>query len=216
MKLEGKKFFFLGDSITEGAGASCTEKGFVNVMKEKYGLGEAKNYGVGGTRLAKQTVGDPKYNETFCERAKRMEGEPDVIVVFGGTNDFGHGDAQIGTPEDRTPETFYGALHDLFTYLQTRYPRARIIVCTPSHRHNENNPRGDIKPFDVAPLKTYVNIIREVAEEYSLPVCDFFRNLGINGRLPEHREALMPDGLHPNDAGHEMIADCLASFIQSI
>ena len=219
MKLEGKKVYFLGDSITAGVGASRPENCYVSVMERKYGI-KAFNYGVSGTRLAIQsqpTVEAPASDETFCERAKRMEGEPDIIVVFGGTNDFGHGDAPIGTSADREPNTFYGACHDLFTYLQTRYPFARIIVCTPAHRQNEMSPRGDgFKPYNVGTLKVYADIIREVAEEHSLPVCDLYRNLGINALIPEQREALMPDGLHPNDAGHERLADCIASFIQSL
>ena len=79
------------------------------------------------------------------------------------------------------------------------------------------SPRGDgFKPYNVGTLKVYADIIREVAEEHSLPVCDLYRNLGINALIPEQREALMPDGLHPNDAGHERLADCIASFIQSL
>ncbi|MBO4770737.1 MAG: SGNH/GDSL hydrolase family protein [Clostridia bacterium] len=220
MKLEGKKVFFLGDSITEGVGASCSENCYVSVMERKYGI-KAFNYGVSGTRLAIQsqpTVEAPAYDETFCERAKRMEGEPDIIVVFGGTNDFGHGDAPFGDLLDDAPYTFCGACRDLFTYLQKRYPLARIIVCTPAHRADELNPRGDglIKRYNVGTLKAYADAIRKIAEDHSLPVCDLYRNLGINVLIPEHREALMPDGLHPNDAGHERLADCIASFIQSL
>ncbi len=28
-----------------------------------------------------------------------MDSDADVVVVFGGTNDFGHGDAKLGTFE---------------------------------------------------------------------------------------------------------------------
>ena len=46
---------FLGDSITEGAGALCSENAFPAVCCR---LAKAKegNYGLGGTRIAKQRV----------------------------------------------------------------------------------------------------------------------------------------------------------------
>ena len=54
MKLNGKKVYFLGDSITEGAGASSYEKSYVPVFAEISGA-EVKNYGLSGTRIARQT-----------------------------------------------------------------------------------------------------------------------------------------------------------------
>ena len=53
MELTGKKINFLGDSITEGCCATSPEKGYVDVMKRKYRLTEARNYGIGGTRIAR-------------------------------------------------------------------------------------------------------------------------------------------------------------------
>ena len=47
--------------------------------------------------------------------------DADGVVVFGGTDDFGHGDAPIGTPSDRTYDTFYGACHVLFSKLIEKY-----------------------------------------------------------------------------------------------
>ncbi len=38
-----------------------------------------------------------------------MDNDADIIIVFGGTNDFGNGDAPFGEMSDRTPYTFYGA-----------------------------------------------------------------------------------------------------------
>lgn len=94
-----------------------------------------------------------------------MNEEADVIVVFGGTNDFGHGDAPIGNMNDRTPDTFYGALHCLYENIIRKFSDAFIFVITPLHRHNENNPKGSgCKAYDGLVLREYVKIIREVAD----------------------------------------------------
>lgn len=40
-----------------------------------------------------------------------MDNDADIIIVFGGTNDFGNGDAPFGEMSDRTPYTFYGRIN---------------------------------------------------------------------------------------------------------
>ncbi len=72
---------------------------------------KAVNFGVGGTRIAPQITPSA---EAFCDeyfllRAKKMDKDADLVVVFGGTNDFGHGDAPFGRIGDKDPATFCGA-----------------------------------------------------------------------------------------------------------
>lgn len=113
MKLDGLAINFLGDSITEGCGTSGPEKTFAQVLARSCHLSAARNYGIGGTRIARQRTpsADSRIDRDFCRRAAEMDPNADIIVVFGGTNDFGHGDAPFGTPQDRSPDSFYGACH---------------------------------------------------------------------------------------------------------
>ena len=146
-----------------------------------------------------------------------MDSDADIVVVFGGTNDFGHGDAPLGTMNDRTPDTFYGALHTLYTELLEKFPDSPIVVITPLHRLNEDNPRGDgNKPQDVGTLKTYVEIIREVAEYYSLPLLDLYKESGLQPKVSVIQQKFIPDGLHPNDEGHKILARKIAKFLESL
>jgi len=216
MKLQGKKINFLGDSITEGHGVSCEENFFTSLIAREYGA-ICRNYGIGGTRIARQTQPSEKerWDLDFPGRVEEMDPDADVIVVFGGTNDYGHGDAPIGCASDRTCATFYGGLHELYTSLIEKYPMAKIVVITPLHRLNEDDPRGDGKAVPVAPLSTYVEIIRKVAEYYSLPVLDLYANSGLQPCVPVIRETYVPDGLHPNDAGHRVLAEKIATFLQN-
>ncbi len=208
MQLEGSVINFLGDSITQGSGASSEETRYTNVLARMYGLKKANNYGIGGTRIARQRViTDSPYDQDYCMRCREMDESADAVVVFGGTNDYGHGDAPIGTPQDRTPATFYGACHDLMSTLQTIYVGKPVLVVTPLRRFNEDNPLGDgSKPLPVAPLRVYRDIILEVAFAYSLPVLDLYATSGIQPANPVVMERLLPDGLHPNVAGHALIA----------
>ena len=218
MELNGLKINFLGDSITEGSGTTGKEKIYWSLIGKKTGA-IVRGYGVGGTRFAKQITPsvNPKHDLDFIMRAKEMDRDADMIVVFGGTNDFGHGDAPIGKMSDRENNTFYGACHMLFTDLINMYPEATIVIMTPLHRCNEDNVRGDgFKSCDVAPLSRYVEIIKEVAAFYSLPVIDMWSISGIQPRVPVLKEKYCPDGLHPNDAGHEKMAERLIGFLKSL
>lgn len=216
MELKGTKINFLGDSITEGAGTSSHDKMFTMLIEREYGA-ICQNYGIGGTRIARQkTPTEEKWDRDFISRVPEMDNDADIVVVFGGTNDFGHGDAPLGTMSDRTPYTFYGALHCLYTALTEKYPDVPVVILTPLHRLNEDSPKGDNKPAPVGTLKEYVNIIREVAEYYSLPVLDLFKESGLQPKIPVIQQKYVPDGLHPNDDGNAILAHKIARFLETL
>ena len=64
------------------------------------------------------------------------------------------------------------------------------------------------------PLKAYVDKVKETAEYYSIPVLDLYATGGIYPDCPAQKEALCPDGLHPNDAGNVVIAKRLQAFLE--
>ena len=215
MELKGKTINFLGDSITEGRGVEQYGNIYFERIKEKYALAEVNGYGISGTRLADQIEpSECSYRDRFFASRIDEMGDADAIVVFGGTNDYGSGDSSIGEFSDRTPATFYGACHDLFTKLIEKYPGKPIVIMTPLHRINEDEVK--IKHGVSVTLKTYVDIIREVAEYYSLPVCDMFKNSGLQPAVPAIKEKFIPDGLHPNDEGHALMAERLGEFLNKL
>ena len=186
MELKGKKINFLGDSNTEGVGDTDPEAMYVNIVKHDAELSEARNYGISGTRIARQSNDE---GSAYCDRYKKMDDDADVVVVFGGTNDYGHGEAPIGLSTDRTGDTYYGACHELIRGLIEKYPSATIVVMTPIHRENEDAPSmGNGKP-----MQLYVDILREVCEKYSVP-----------------------DGLHPCNEGNRIIASRLIGFLRAL
>ena len=161
----------------------------------------------------KITKGKTIYIDPF--KIEKESHDADIVFVFGGTNDFGHGDAAVGCMDDREPYTFYGALHTLFTKIITKYPTAKIVVATPLHRCDEEKfmIKGGVPK--AVKLIDYVNIIREVAEYYALPVLDLYKNSGLQPIVPIIQEKYVPDGLHPNDAGHVILADKIVAFLKS-
>jgi len=136
-----------------------------------------------------------------------MSPDADAVVVFGGTNDYGHGNIPFGTMGDTTPDTFLGACHDLMTWLLRTYPGKPILFLTPLHRVNEDNPLGDgSKTTPCPPLSAYREGLMQAALIHSIPVLDLYATSGIDATNPVILEKLMPDGLHPNAAGHAIFA----------
>ena len=219
MILEGKTVNILGDSITEGVGASCEGSRYADVFAREFGV-KVNNYGISGSRIARQRVliGD-RSDLDFCMRMEEMDESADAVVVFGGTNDFGHGDAPMGTMDDRTPWTFYGACHCLMSGLMERYCGKPVVIMTPLHRSEEESPEGDgsgRRMGNTAPLCEYRRALMEVAAYYAFPVLDLFITSGMQPRHPVSRERMMPDGLHPSDEGHAIIARRLGNFMKML
>lgn len=216
MQLKGKKLVFLGDSITQGIGTSDEKY----IYWQRLGAAEecvVKGYGISGTRIARQQrPGNEPHEEYFGLRVPKMDADADVVVVFGGTNDYGHGDAALGKMSDRTDDTFYGAVHNLLLQLINKYPTAQLVMMTPCHRDDENADYNAIGVRNVANLETYVNIIKEVAAYYGVPVLDLYRCSGLQPAVEELKKRYMPDGLHPSDAGHERIFRCLREFLKNL
>lgn len=212
MELKGKTIAIIGDSLTGGYGASCDDKKYHQVLKARCGIKKIIDYGEGGTRIA-APLGIEKDNNTkrcFAYRVDEMDENADIVIVFGGTNDYGYEVTPLGTFDDRNETTFYGALHVLLRKLSEKYVDKRIVVMTPTHRLSET--RED----PVYDFKFYVYAIKEVCEYYAVPVLDIYSISGLQPNIPVNKATYFVDGLHPNDAGYERIADLLEKFLKNI
>ena len=225
MNIQGFKVNFLGDSITEGTGvtdlAGCRYDNRLAVMCR---LSAVNNYGIGGTRLAHQIHPSekPRYDLCFCGRAFEMDTTADMVVVYGGVNDYIHGDAPFGQIGDTTPATFCGGVYFLMHYLRENYRDKPVIFMTPARCYLRKEV-DDLLPSTHGkkrspgkPLLAYVDVILETAKQFSIPVLDLYRNLGIDPHDPASYDAYTVDGLHFNDAGHGVIAQRLKEFIEAL
>ena len=221
MILEGKIIDFLGDSITEGVGVQDRASNrFDKRIERECGLKASYNYGIGGTRIAHQitaSVEKPRWDLCFCGRAYDLNKSADIIVVFGGTNDYGHGDAPFGTLEDTTPTTYCGAVYWLMNFLKTTYANAQIVFMTPAHRKGDANAsKNPKKAPDCKPLVEYVKAMEEQGKKLGIPVLNLFDNLGIDPNNDDERAKYTIDGLHFNDDGHAFIAEALTKFLKAL
>lgn len=208
------KINFLGDSITQGAGAEGHENMYTYLTAKHFNAEEC-NYGVGGTRIAKQVKRtlNPD-DDVFMCRAVKLPTDADFTFVFGGTNDYGHGDAKLGTFEDRDNYTFYGAMHELVAYMVATFPKEKLCFILPIPRFDQDNPYGDgSKDVPMAPMSAYIQAEKEVLDYYGVEYLDLTDKYHVP-TAPAYDD-LFGDGLHPNPKGHKLLADCLIEYLES-
>lgn len=213
IRFEKPSVAFLGDSITYGGCASSPEKAYTRRVEKMLDC-IADVYGVIGTRIAKQTTPSAvsNFDEDFLSRAEKMK-DADFVFVFGGTNDYGHGDADIGDLNSTDDYTFCGAVRNLATYLIKRYGKNNVCFILPLRRYDEDNPKGEdgTQPKARPSLKIYVE--KEIAVLKNLGV----KYLDLRDKFPaptsKNPSEYYADGLHPNDKGHELIAEEIVKFL---
>lgn len=203
-----KKLGFLGDSITEGCGVTLEDR-YATVLSKMLGVQEV-NDGIGGTRIASQTIPTPEpsahFDLDFVGRVAKLEKDLDLLIVFGGTNDYGHGDAIIGNENDTSVYTFYGAVKELIRLLIEKYGKEKLLFILPLPRAGQDvSP----KPQGGEPLKVYIDILEKKYQENNLRYIDFSKMFPI-----EKINDLTVDGLHPNAKGHLLLANYLAKYIK--
>ena len=221
---KGKKVAFFGDSITQNGE-------YVASYAKLTGC-EALNYGISATHLAARNSSD---TNAFEKRYAKMPTERnlDMIVVFGGTNDFGHtSTAEFGSFSDGPrvgKYTFYAGLHRLFKGLQSRYTNIPVVVMLPLHHGTEIDVPEYIigsdksitegtNPTTGKTFREYVDAIRQVAAYYSFIVLDAYSysNLSPMTEIGSGADGFFKDGLHLNAAGGERLARWMYPQLEAV
>lgn len=207
----------LGDSITWGYNPITGEKierNYSNLLKERLNLKELRNYGINSSTLA-----DNKMSyEPMCNRYKNMDNNADIVVVFGGTNDYGREDfeVQLGEVNDLSTDTIYGALNNMCIGLKQKYPDSVIFFITPIQRAYKDKGCNfkyatNTKNILGYSLQDVANAIKKVCKMNNILVFDLYNNCDIN--TIEDCMKYIPDGLHPTEKYHQILANKIYDYI---
>lgn len=200
--LKGKKYSSMGTSITYG----FVDKPYGQIVSEEMGL-IYNNMGVSGSHMVYEN--DEQIISIFANRAN-IPTDADVISVECGTNDYGHS-KMIGDSDSKSFYNLYGAIKVFIEWVQENRPKAKIFFITPLCREGmyEENELG-------YQLQDYVNVIKDVCENYSVPVLDLYSDGTINPNIPAHKSLYANDGLHINQLGHEIVAKKVVEFMRGL
>lgn len=151
------------------------------------------------------SVGTPFSSQTRINHLGN-NGKPDLILVYGGTNDAG-ANVTIGTfntenPKNYTAEqianlpidTFANAYRTMIIRLIKTYPNAEIVAILP-------NLCTDY--YSIARLDLYIECIKEICDYFGVKYIDI-RRAGIS---VYNLNSYLVDGIHPNKEGMSLIAD---------
>ncbi len=213
---EDRSAVFVGDSITAGSG---TTKIYYEYLEESLGFGSVTPMGVAGSCISAAS----DYGQANQPLINRYQDIPsaDLIVIFMGTNDYGH-ETPLGSVGDAQDGTFYGALNVIIPALTASHPSGKIVFVTPLQRYGFGTSKILGTPFtsdDVAngvgaALGDYVDALKTVCTNNGVSVIDLYTECILDPADAETRANYMPDGLHPNAAGHEVIAGIMESHIR--
>ena len=195
----GRKIAVLGDSITE-------LNGFQQYLEELTGA-TVYSYGRSGTTVSGY---DPS---TFVNRVTTIKEEVDLIIIFGGTNDY-HVGIPLGTISDNaSTATFYSSLKLLINRFGDKHPGVDLMFITPLQRVFPAQGGTDGLNVNGDTLEQYAAAILEVCADAGLPVLDLYHNSAIT---VETADEYLYDGIHPNDAGFRVLAEEMAGFLANL
>ena len=138
----------------------------------------------------------------------------DTVLIEKGLNDY-HGGAPIDNPQDPYDEyTFLGALRCAVADLRRMNPEVRILLITPTYTWytaweltcEEMDNGGGL-------LEDYVDAQLRLAQELDIEAVDLYHDFFPHEKW-EDWELSMMDGLHPNEAGRERIAQKIADVLR--
>ena len=186
----------LGDSITYGDKLSNTLFAYPHQLGAKCGAVKVNNYGWNGS-----CVGGI-HPDKLLDRYPLMDRDANLILVFGGTNDYGgyrENGTSIGKIGDISPDCFYGSLNLMMCGLKQMYPDSEIVFLTPLKRvgYMRRNQSGYC-------LNQYVTAIQEMGNFYGIRVLDLFNEPELD--FSSKQALYLVDGLHPNEMGQALIS----------
>ena len=136
---------------------------------------------------------------------------PDIFAFSMGTNDSDKTSASdaistgINYPSGNMLFTLPGAMKWCIQKIHETYPECKIYILYPIQRFTNGNADNLAK----------IKIMEDIAKAFSVEVIDMYSNCGISSMLETGTGPYLSDGLHPNNAGREKMAEYAGSCIRN-
>lgn len=224
-KINVRTFSVLGNSISTYSG--YIPSGYANyytasriavedtwwmLLSAKEDLELSVNASWAGSSVANKSGKNVNSYFTSDKRIKELasKGVPNLIIVLGGTNDWGDNAGYLGdypTNGNYDLRTFRGAYSYLVDQLKKRYPTTDIICCSIIPRKQSRTQKNNLGVTQ----KEIDESIKYICKQYHA----HFIDMSICG-LEKDVNKYTIDGLHPNKDGMKIIADYLYEQIKGM
>lgn len=157
------------------------------------------------------------FEETIDALEKIDFASVDILFLEHGVNDY-HAGVPIRNEQDPYDTyTFTGAIRSTVELLQEKYPDMRIILMTPTYTWYPYHelPKLTCEEYNLGGgvLEEYVNAELALAESLGVEVIDNYHELYPHAEWSDW-ELYTNDGLHPNEAGRELMAQKIYDYLQ--
>ena len=200
-----KRILFQGDSITDAGRCredfTSTGYGYAHLataaLTADYpGQYECLNRGIGGDLLV------DLYNRLEPDF---LELKPDIASIFIGTNDAW---AELDQGRPIETEAFEKMYVDMLERIYAACPGIKLMLFAPAimeGKFSENTPEQPdrLNQFRLH-VKSRIDVVRKVAEQYGLPFVDVQAIYDDACRRAD-ASCWTGDGAHPTPAGHELL-----------
>lgn len=202
-------FSILGDSIStfsgynppenevfypkEGCDVLTKEHTWWHLLQEEMALTLLMNESYSGSRIS--VTGARPSSSSFLSKTRQERLKGEIIIVFGGTNDFGQEESPA------TLEVFTEAYDRLVRDMLGTHQGSRLYFCTPLQRWDKALDEKNMYGWSQNDL---AGTIRGIVTKYPSA------NLIDLGAYPiTEGDGLLFDGLHPTRKGMHLITDLM-------
>lgn len=213
--LNGKKMLFMGDSISYGSGDAAspfrTGRAWAGRIADRTGA-ITTNASVSGAKVSFQRGDD---NWVYSQYEPHANTKFDVIVMHGGVNDARH-ERPVGTLSEGTDEatlkknqsSYAGGLEWIFYNVSKTNTDAKLFFIA-NHRL-DGHSTGKAKD-----MSEYFNIAKAACEKWGIIFIDLYNNKELNDKLETTTTKYLPDTLHLNAAGYDIITPYIISALEA-
>ena len=188
--------------------------------------GQAKSYVI--TQFCRQITGVRQFTYQVSKQTteEQLFGRPDLsslipgslpekvlmedaeyAMILVGTHDWDSAKSTLGIAQNVSEYSYMGGLNTAIQNIYAKNPNTKILLITPFFRSrikSGDDKNSDDNTYNDLRLEDFADAMVAVANYNHIPCLNLYETSGIN---KFNSTAYLKDGLYPNDAGHELIAD---------
>lgn len=207
-----KTALFLGDSIVYGF--KSNHFSWAEYIKENYDLSSCTNAGISDYRVS---IYDDKNKWLVSEMEPYKNSKYDYVIMEGGINDIFYFTplGEISSSFDKESfdiNTFAGGLERYLYEAKNNWPDAKIgyIVFYYTPKYVE---RG--KSWNYDDYKKYVDLLIKILDKWDIKYINLFDDK-YSDMLKVETNTYLPDYLHLNKEGYEIISPYIYDFMKNL